>query len=76
MVGDHFSIEIYAICSFPRGEKPRVHHDKFIVLVPRHILRVAEMEAKRLPCPFLVSCKFPAGARVVVVVGRLPRTDP
>ena len=40
-----------------------------IVVVPKHILRAAKMEAKRFPYTFLVSCEFPAGVRVVVVDG-------
>ena len=46
------------------------HRTKFIVVVPKHILRVAKMGAKIFPCKFLDSCKFLVGEWVVVVVGR------
>ena len=42
------------------------HCTKFIVIVPKLILRAAKMEAKIFPCRFLVSCKFLAGVGVVV----------
>ena len=44
------------------------HCTKFIVVVPKHILRAAKMEAKIFPCRCLVSCKFLAGVWVVVLV--------
>ena len=44
------------------------HPAKFIVIVPRHILRAAKMEAKRFPYTFFVCCEFSAGDWMVVVV--------
>ena len=72
MDGDYFTLEINRIYSLHRGET-LVYLHKFIVIVSRHILRVAEMEAKRFPCMFLISCEFPVGVWVVVVVGNFPR---
>ena len=53
----------------PPKETALDHLPKFKVVVPKHILKAAKMEAKRFPYTFLVSCEFPAGVRVVVVDG-------
>ena len=51
------------------------HLPKFIVVVPKHISRATEMEAKRFPYMFLVFCEFLAGVWMVVVVANLLQTD-
>ena len=43
------------------------HPSKFIVMVPRHILKGAKLEAKRFPYAFFVCCEFSAGVWMVVV---------
>ena len=66
---------IFTVRYEPPKETALDHLTKFRVVVPKHILRAAKMEAKRFPYTFLVSCEFPASVRMVVVVANLPQTD-
>ena len=46
--------------SFLAAKKTALAHlAKFIIIVPRHMLRAAEMEAKRFPYTFLFVANFP-----------------
>ena len=68
--GGYFAPNLFTPRYFPCKKMALGHRTKFIVVVPKHILRVAKMGAKIFPCKFLVSCKFFVGEWVVVVVGR------
>ena len=62
--------------SFLAAKKTALAHlTKFIEIVPRYVLRAAEMGAKRFPYTFLVSCEFPAGVWMLVAVVILQLTD-
>ena len=61
--------------SFPPNETALDHLPKFVVIVPRHILRTPKMETKRFPYTFLVSYEFPVGVWMVVVVENLSKID-
>ena len=69
--GGHFTTKLFMPRCLPCKEMALGNCSKFIVVVPKDILRVAKMVAKMFPDRFLVSCKFPAGVWMVVVVNVL-----